>query len=66
MTQYSREVSELGEFGEAPNDNGPAESTPEPDEDKTVTPPLQEIGDAVPPPRGEDTDPEPATPPASS
>jgi hypothetical protein len=51
VTAYSREVSELGEFGEGANDNEPAE----PDTEGT------EIGDAVPPPAPEG---EPAPAPA--
>jgi len=48
VTAYSREVSELGEFGEAPNDNGPGEAeTPEAEPEGEAV----EIGDAVPAPQ---------------
>jgi hypothetical protein len=62
MTAYSREVSELGEFGEGANDNPVA---PDPDEGEGEA---REIGDARPAPRpeGEYTDPEPVTPPEGS
>jgi hypothetical protein len=62
MTQYSREVSELGEYGDGANDNGP----PEVVEDEG-----REIGDVRPDepevlPGDEDTTPPPAAPQTGS